>query len=669
MESPTQTVITQDGVVLDQAVVDEKLESFAPFFIPESRLLFGRAKSLGQGGFGLVKKATLLPAEGPPAALTTVAVKILKADDWNVPPVRVAYRVAREMLVWSACSHDHILKFIGHSLTEDRTIAYLVSPFMKNGNIQHYLSKRKINLPQRLEFVRDTLRGLEYLHSLTPPIVHGDLKSLNVLVNDNLRAVLCDFGLSATMEGRKAELNTAINFKGSPRWCSPEALLETGKTLKSDIWSWGCLALEIMTGKPPYNDIKNEMNLLLGLLWRCWEYNPERRPDVSTCMSIDRSIQIQAKGAPEWDTRWMDEWIMKFIPEFEIAAGECIYIAARDPNMARNLCCVASLSTAELELDFREAAYLLDLDRGGKRLSRAATDYFFLRKAVIKSELLRRAQPVTRVASKRRQDPVSQILHIFTLLRGRATLTRVRLGECLRELHSLLKTVIVPLDPKNDQLASNLSAFEPLVRHYPDDSHDPETTNFLMDVYYGHHNRLGNYRLGFDVALQAAQRYRHLSEGDRNQTQNLLPRLANALDKAVDCAEFIHEDETARPLLQEAIKVHRKLVYVNPQGKQVQIPETKVLLARTLVRYHRVVYRLEKELAVHWKKDAMDALREAIEIYDTARSFGQSGRAKYGEELKAALMDLLAMARRRENKQEVAEAEARLRRLHDEEQD
>lgn len=51
------------------------------------------------------------------------------------------------------------------------------------------------------------------------------------------------------MEGRKAELTTAINFKGSPRWCSPEALLETGKTLKSDIWSWGCLALEVRFGK------------------------------------------------------------------------------------------------------------------------------------------------------------------------------------------------------------------------------------------------------------------------------------------------------------------------------------------------------------------------------------------------------------------------------------
>ncbi|KIO24079.1 hypothetical protein M407DRAFT_213411 [Tulasnella calospora MUT 4182] len=321
----SKTITTQDGCVLDQAVVDEKFEAFAPFFIPEDRLIFGGAKSLGKGGFGLVKTATLSPVGGSSDVPITVAVKILKADDWNVPPLRVAYRVAREMVVWSACKHEHILKFVGYSLSSDGAKAYLVSPLIKNGNIQHYLSKNDVGLQQRLEFVRDTLKGLQYLHSRKPPIVHGDLKSLNVLVNDGLRAVLCDFGLSATMEDRKEELATALNFKGSPRWCSPEALVENRKNLKSDIWSWGCLVLEIMTGKRPYDDIKVEPNLVLrigggvgkrrkpepnllssfpsglvNLLWRCWEYNPESRPDVFACVSIDHSVRSHARGVPGW---------------------------------------------------------------------------------------------------------------------------------------------------------------------------------------------------------------------------------------------------------------------------------------------------------------------------------------------------------------------------------
>lgn len=222
--------------------------------------------------------------------------------------------------------------------------------------------------------------------------------------------------------------------------------------------------------------------------------------------------------------------------------------------------------------------------------------------------------------------------------------------------------MIAPLDPGNDRLATNLSTFGLLVRHYPDELHDPEVVDYLMDVYYSHHLRRGNYRLCLDVALRAAQRYREFAE------PRLLPRLAGALDKAATCAEFLHEDETARPLLQEAMGVYRKLVDVDPKGKQVQIHQFRVLLARTLVRYCHVVCRLGQELAAHWTKDALEALREAIKIYSMARTFGQSGQAKYSEELEDALLDLAVMAKRRGDKEEMAEAEARLRRLREEEQ-
>ncbi|KAG8977909.1 hypothetical protein FRC05_000437 [Tulasnella sp. 425] len=305
---------------------------------------------------------------------------------------------------------------------------------------------------------------------------------------------------------------------------------------------------------------------------------------------------------------------------------------------------------------------LLNPNRGGKRLPRATTDYLFLRKTTIKSEFLRQAKRATQTAFKRsRQDPVFQILQIFAFLRGPISFTRAQVGEQLRELHRLLATVIAPLDPGNDQLAANLSSFGLLVRHYPDELHDSEVVDYLMDVYYGYHLRRGNYRLCLDVALRAAQRYREFSE------PRLLPRLAGALDKAATCAESLHEDETARPLLQEAIGVYKKLVDVDPKGKQVQIHQFKVLLARTLVRYCHVVCRLRPELAAHWTKDALDALREAIKIYSTARTFGQSGPAKYSEELEDALLDLVIMARRKGDREEAAEAEARLRRLREEE--
>ncbi|KAG8897582.1 hypothetical protein FRC01_011278, partial [Tulasnella sp. 417] len=148
----SKKITTRDGVVLDQAVVEGKLEAFAHFKIAEDRVAFVGDEPLGQGGFGIVKTATLSPVDNSCGEPITVAVKILKADDWNVPPLRVLYRVAREMLVWSACHHENILKFIGYSCSDDGTKAYLISPFIKHGNIKHYLSTNKVSPQQRFEF-------------------------------------------------------------------------------------------------------------------------------------------------------------------------------------------------------------------------------------------------------------------------------------------------------------------------------------------------------------------------------------------------------------------------------------------------------------------------------------------------------------------------------------
>ncbi|KAG8912996.1 Ephrin type-A receptor 2 [Tulasnella sp. 408] len=635
MNGTSKTITTPDGCILDPAVVERSIQGTEHFTTPEDRLDLGGAKSLGKGGFGQVKAATLLPAAGSSGAPITVAVKILKADDWNVPPERVAY-------------------FIGYSRGKDDKKAYLVSPFIKNGNIQHFLSKN----------------------------------NLNVLVNDDLSALLCDFGLSVTMGDRKEELATAPNFKGSPQWCSPEALTENKKTFKGDIWSWGCLVLEIMTGKLPYDDIKpgGAMVLriagpvgkrrkpepnplpslpsgLVNLLWRCWEFHAERRPDISTCVRINDSVRSHAKGIPEWDAMWLDEWIMQFIVPFEAAVQDCISSAGKSPTLARNLCCVTSLSRTELQQDLKEVDSLLNPRRSGKRLSRTTTDYLLLRQRIIRSEL-RKVEWSTRSISKRRQDPVSRILYIFSLLHGPLSCTRGQIGEHFRELYGHLNSVIAPLDRNNHRLASGLATFGLLVKHYPNHWHDPEVVNHAINVYYAHHHRNGNYRLCLDVALQAAQQYRRFAETD----QTFLPCLAGALDKAASCAEFLHEHETARPLLQEAVSVYRKLVGVDPKGKQVQIHEFKIHLAGTLVRFSRVVCRLGQDLAAHWQKDALDSLREAIKIYTSARSFGQSGPAKYDEELEDALWDLLVMVRRKNDKVEVAEVETRLRRLQNREQ-
>ncbi|KAG8918037.1 hypothetical protein FRC01_002072, partial [Tulasnella sp. 417] len=337
---------------------------------------------------------------------------------------------------------------------------------------------------------------------------------------------------------------------------------------------------------------------------------------------------------------------------------ECISRAGISPKKARHLCCINSLSRAELQDNLKTVESRLRSDRSDKRLPQTTTDYLILRQRVIRNEL-RNVEWSAQSISERRQDPVSRILSIFSRLHKPHSLTRDRIGKYFRELHGHLHTAIVPLlNPTNYQFTSSLATFGLLAKRYQDNLQDPDVIDYMIDVYYPHHLQQGNHRLCLDVALQAAQQYQHLSD-----THEISPRLAGVLDKAASCAEILGEHETARPLLHEAIGVYRKVVGVDPKGKQVHMHDLKILLARALVRYFRVVHRLGHDLAGHLQKDAPKSLREAIEIYTVERSFGQSGPPKYGEELKDALLDLLEVAKSKKAQKEVAEVEAKLNRL------
>ncbi|KAG8978201.1 hypothetical protein FRB90_008567, partial [Tulasnella sp. 427] len=154
------------------------LRSLSEYSISSSRLKIGE-QTLGEGGFGTVKigelrASSLIPFGGKPS---TVAVKILQTDGFRETPLRVAYRLAREMKVWESCKHENVLEFKGFHLSKDLKKAYLISPYMANGNIKEYLIREAPPMEKRLQLVQDTSKGLEYLHTRQPPIVHGDLKS------------------------------------------------------------------------------------------------------------------------------------------------------------------------------------------------------------------------------------------------------------------------------------------------------------------------------------------------------------------------------------------------------------------------------------------------------------------------------------------------------------
>lgn len=186
----------------------------------------------------------------------------------------------------SKLSHPNILPLVGFFL-DDTTFqtAWIISPHISNGDVKDYLESNEVTREKRMALVclpfpwctqpshlrtilsqaLDVAQGLLYLHSQNPPICHADIKPVsniiitllfiwllvdfilqrNVLVNDELRAMICDFGIARVMS-ETSGFTTSKNIKGSAAYMSPELFLEDNPkhTHKSDVWAWACLLLE-----------------------------------------------------------------------------------------------------------------------------------------------------------------------------------------------------------------------------------------------------------------------------------------------------------------------------------------------------------------------------------------------------------------------------------------
>ncbi|OVA03704.1 Protein kinase domain [Macleaya cordata] len=198
---------------------------------------------VGKGGFGRVYRGILRSGE-------TVAIKKME-----LPPNKVAegereFRVEVDML--SRLEHPNLVSLRGYCA--DGKHRFLVYEFMHKGNLQDQLngvSEMKMDWSLRLKVALGAARGLAYLHSSSAvgiPIVHRDFKSTNILLNENFEAKISDFGLAKLMpEGQEMYATTKV--LGTFGYFDPE-YTSTGKlTLQSDVYAFGVVLLELLTGR------------------------------------------------------------------------------------------------------------------------------------------------------------------------------------------------------------------------------------------------------------------------------------------------------------------------------------------------------------------------------------------------------------------------------------
>lgn len=222
---------------------------------------FSSSFKIGEGGFGTVYKAQL-PA-GQWIAVKRAKKEQFDSDEFN-----------REIEILSKIEHRNLVRLLGY--VDKGNERLVVTEYVSNGTLREHLDglrDRVLDFNQRLEIAIDVAHGLTYLHLYAEKqIIHRDVKSSNILLTENFRAKVADFGFARVgpVDTEKTHISTKV--KGTVGYLDPEYMKTYQLTPKSDVYSFGILLLEILTGRRPVEP-KRVIEERVTLRWAFYGYN------------------------------------------------------------------------------------------------------------------------------------------------------------------------------------------------------------------------------------------------------------------------------------------------------------------------------------------------------------------------------------------------------------
>lgn len=218
---------------------------------------FAERKMLGDGGFGMVYEGTLA------CSGEKVAVKRLYSEN-----TRRLEQFLNEIRILSALSHPNLVRLCGFCC-ESYEELLLVYEFASNGTLAdnvHGMASKGLLWETRLSIALETARALEYLHTREPPILHRDVKSSNILLDDNFHAKLADFGLSRLGADPMTATHVSTAPQGTPGYVDPQYQQCYQLTDKSDVYSFGVVLMEVISGKVAVDMSRDQMEINLSSL-------------------------------------------------------------------------------------------------------------------------------------------------------------------------------------------------------------------------------------------------------------------------------------------------------------------------------------------------------------------------------------------------------------------
>ncbi|MBA0861662.1 hypothetical protein Goshw_030153, partial [Gossypium schwendimanii] len=238
-----------------------------------------------------------------------VAIKVLKPEQITREMLR---EFSQEVYIMRKIRHKNVVQFIG-ACTRSPSLC-IVTEFMARGSIYDYLHKQRgvFKLPSLLKVALDVSKGMNYLHQNN--IIHRDLKTANLLMDENQVVKVADFGVARV----QSQSGVMTAETGTYRWMAPEVIEHKPYDHKADVFSFGISLWELLTGELPYGLLtplqaavavvqkslrptipKHTHPRLRELLERCWLQDPSQRPNFSEIIDILKQIAKEVKVADE----------------------------------------------------------------------------------------------------------------------------------------------------------------------------------------------------------------------------------------------------------------------------------------------------------------------------------------------------------------------------------
>jgi len=259
---------------------------------------------IGRGNYGEVFKGNWRG--------TTVAIKKMKLPyaATGQEEGEILTDFEREAEIMRSLRHPNVVQFLGICKVNSVEV-YIITEFMPLGSLNKILHDRNLSLEWGLclRIAMDVSRGLNYLHKSDPVIIHRDLKSYNLLVDENFKVKVCDFGLAKFLNQQSGNMTSC----GTPAWTAPEVLRNEHYTEKADIYSFGIVLWELITREEPHHGMSPfQVVFSVGsqgvrptipmscpsdfrtLIEECWDENPDQRPSFDEIM-----IHLQAMSPKE----------------------------------------------------------------------------------------------------------------------------------------------------------------------------------------------------------------------------------------------------------------------------------------------------------------------------------------------------------------------------------